>query len=315
MSEPLRLVVADRAELTSTICQFVLRPVDGGALPSFEAGAHVTVTTPSEHRRSYSLVNPPHPEPGEYAICVRRDPLGAGGSVSMHDAATVGSLLTVTPPKNAFPLLPSTSYLFIAGGIGITPIRSMVAQLREQGHSGVRVLYLTRSADDTPFRSEFEGAADLVHHSDDSGLLDLWQYLAEPDDDVRVYCCGPAPLMREVRAMTAHWRASRIHFEDFAGGTSVEQNLAPFTAIWEPTGQFVPVPAHRSLLASLRLNGVEVDSSCESGTCGTCRLAVVSGEPHHLDHVLTEDEKEVIMLACVSRALSSELTLRPADSG
>lgn len=312
MSESLRLVVAGRRDLTSTICQFVLRAAEGGVLPSYEVGSHITVTTPSGLKRSYSLTQPSGPKPVEYSICVRRDPLGAGGSLSLHDSAVTGSLLTAAPPRNAFPLVPSKRYLFIAGGIGITPIRAMVCHLRAQGHDGVRLLYLTRNAEDTPFRTEFDQAGDLVHHSDDQGFLDLWQYLAEPDDDMRVYCCGPESLMRLVRAMTAHWRESRIHFEDFAEPAMAVMNGTPFTAIWEPTGQRVEVPAHRSLLDSLRRQGIRVDSSCGSGTCGTCLLGVVSGDPQHHDRVLSDEAKRGHILPCVSRATSPVLELRPA---
>jgi phthalate 4,5-dioxygenase reductase subunit len=243
---------------------------------------------------------------------VRRDSSGRGGSVSMHDGVVAGTELVVSAPVNRFPLEPSARYLFVAGGIGITPIRAMVRRLREESRSGVRLLYLTQSAEDTPFLREFDGPEDTVHHSDDRGLLDLWPYLAVPDDDVRVYCCGPAPLMRAVQALTAHWRMSRIHLEEFtAGHTGMS---SPFTAVWAPDGRRVNVPPHLSLLAALRRDGVPVESSCESGICGTCRLAVLDGEVEHRDSVLTEGERLRSLAACVSRARSPEIVVGPYES-
>ena len=308
MSE-LRLRVSETADLTPTVRRFVLTDPGGSTLPAYEPGAHVVISTPAGHRRSYSLVEPGGDRPREYVVCVRRDAGGRGGSTSMHDDVTVGTELLVRKPANRFPLHPSPRYLFIAGGIGITPVRAMLRRLRAQGRSGVRLLYLTRSAAETPFLDEFGGPEDTVHHSDEQGVLDLWPHLAVPDDDVRVYCCGPAPLMRAVLAMTAHWRASRIHTEAFTadqGGISL-----PFQAVWAPDGLRFEVPAHLSLLDALRRNGVAVDSSCEAGVCGTCRLAVLDGEVEHRDSVLTDEERASSVIACVSRAASPELVVGP----
>lgn len=307
----LRLRVSESTDLTPTIRRFVLRDPSGSSLPAYEPGAHIVVTTPAGHRRSYSLVDPGSAQPREYVVCVRRDSDGRGGSVSMHDDVTVGTALVVSAPANRFPLEPAPRYLFIAGGIGITPIRAMVRRLRGAGRTGVRLLYLTRSAEETAFLREFDGPEDTVHHSDERGPLDLWPYLAVPDDDVRVYCCGPAALVRAVRTLTAHWRMSRIHMEEFATGHFGMSS--PFTAVWAPDGRRVAVPAHLSLLAALRRDGVRVDSSCEAGVCGTCRLAVLDGEVEHRDSVLTERERVSSVVACVSRARSTELVVGPHE--
>src|SRR3954469_3904006 len=307
----LSLRVKETTDLTPTVRRFVLQDPRGLALPPHEPGAHVVVTTPAGHQRSYSLVDPGGARPREYVVCVRRDGGGRGGSVSMHDDVAVGADLVVSAPANRLPLRASPRYLFVAGGIGITPLRAMVRRLRAEGKTGVRLLYLTQCAEETPFLEEFDGPEDTVHHSDERGRLDLWPYFAVPDDDVRVYCCGPAPLMRTVRALTAHWRMSRIHTEEFAaphGEISV-----PFTAVWAPDGRRVDVPAHLSLLAALRRAGVAVTSSCEAGVCGTCRLAVLEGAVEHRDSVLSEREQLSSVLACVSRARSAEIVVAPYD--
>jgi phthalate 4,5-dioxygenase reductase component len=307
----LRLRVGETTDLTPTVRRFVLQDPRRFPLLAYDPGAHIVVTTPAGHRRSYSLVNPGGARPREYVVCVRRDSGGRGGSVSMHDDVAVDTDLVVSAPANRFPLRPSPRYLFIAGGIGITPLRAMVRRLRTQGRTGVQLLYLTQSAEETPFLEEFDGPEDTVHHSADRGPLDLWPYLAVPDDDVRIYCCGPAPLMRAVQALTAHWRMSRLHMEEFAAPHSGMSS--PFTAVWAPDGRRVEVPAHLSLLAALRRDGVPVASSCEAGVCGTCRLAVLDGEVEHRDTVLTEGERLSNVVACVSRARSGEIVVGPCD--
>ncbi|NAZ75194.1 2Fe-2S iron-sulfur cluster binding domain-containing protein [Kineococcus sp. T13] len=315
-SGDLHLLVAEREELTADVVRLVLRDPAGAPLPGYRAGAHVSLTTPSGQRRSYSLVEPGARRPEHYAICVRRDAGGRGGSVSLHDDVAVGDVLAVGAPANGFALRRAGRYLFIAGGIGITPVRAMVAELRQRAAAGagprVELLYLTRNREETVFLDEFSGAdGSLVHHSAVSGRLDLWPWLAEPDDDARVYCCGPTALVEEVLALTAHWRPSRVHVEDFAGVDPLGGRRTPFTAVWEPTGARVEVGADSSLLSALRRAGVGVEASCESGTCGTCRLRLLAGDADHRDLVLTDEQRRTQVMACVSRAVSGELVLAP----
>ncbi|PPF52528.1 oxidoreductase [Rathayibacter sp. AY1C2] len=306
----LPLVVAEREALTSAVTRFVLRSEDGAPLPGYSAGAHLTLTTPSGERRSYSLVEPGSSEPSHYAIAVRREPGGRGGSRSLHDDVRVGDVLSSAPPANTFALRPAARYLLIAGGIGVTPIRAMAAELRAQG-SAVQVVYLSRTPEDTAWLDEFSADGSLVHHSAIHGRLDLWPLVAEPDDDTRIYCCGPSALIDEVLALTMHWRPSRIHVEDFAGVDAVGDRAVPFAAVWEPTGAVVEVPADRSLLTALRSSGIDVDSSCESGTCGTCRLRLVGGTAEHRDLVLTPEEQDRWIMPCVSRSAGGELVVAP----
>ncbi|PPF26208.1 hypothetical protein C5C18_05940 [Rathayibacter tritici] len=306
----LRLVVAEREALTSAVTRLVLRSADGAPLPGYSAGAHLTLTTPSGDRRSYSLVEPGSAQPPQYTIAVRREPEGRGGSRSLHDDVRVGDVLASAPPANTFALQPAARYLLIAGGIGITPIRAMAAELRERG-SAVQVVYLSRTPEDTAWLDEFSADGSLVHHSSVHGRLDLWPLVAEPDEDARVYCCGPSALIDDVLALTVHWRPSRIHVEDFAGVDALGGRASPFTAVWEPTGAAVEVPADRSLLTALRSWGIDVDSSCESGTCGTCRLRLVRGTAEHRDLVLTPEEQRDWIMPCVSRAADDELVVGP----
>lgn len=310
LPDALRLVVSAREELTRDVVLLVLAAPDGSALPGYGAGAHVTVTTPSGARRSYSLAEAGGPAPRRYVIGVRRDDAGRGGSASLHDDVRVGDALEVQPPRNHFPLLPAQRYLLVAGGIGITPVRAMAQELRARD-AEVEVLHLTRSAEVTPFLAELAGHGTRVHHSADGGRLDLWPWLAEPDDDARVYCCGPAALVEEVRALTVHWRPSRVHVEEFSGVEGTGVGAAPFTAVWQPTGARVEVPAEQTLLTALRRAGLPVTGDCEAGTCGTCRLRLVAGRAHHRDVVLDAHEREGAVMPCVSRAETDELVLAP----
>ena len=309
--EPLRLVVSERQDLTRDVVLLVLAAPDGSALPGYGAGAHVTVTAPSGRRPSYSLAEAGGDAPRRYVIAVRRSGGGRGGSVSLHDDVRVGDLLEVAPPRNHFPLLPARRYVLIAGGIGITPVRAMAQELRARGDAAVEVLYLTRSAELAAFLEEVTADGAVVHHSAEGGRLDLWPWLAEPVDDARVYCCGPRALLDEVRALTVHWRPSRVHVEEFTGVDATGVGAAPFTAVWEPTGARVEVPAEQTLLSALRGAGLPVEGDCEAGTCGTCRLRLVAGEAHHRDVVLDEGERASAVMPCVSRAVSEELVLAP----
>lgn len=313
LAEELRLEVAGLTDLTPSVRRFVLRDPSGAALPGYRGGAHVTVTTPSGQRRSYSLVEAGSRAPSQYAIAVRRAADGRGGSVSLHDDVRVGDVLTLSAPANTFPIRRAERYLFIAGGIGITPVRAMVAELRARGGVEIEVLYLSRTAEETAYLDEFAVDGTLLHHSSTHGRLDLWPHLAVPDEHTRIYCCGPTALIDEVLALTVHWRPSRVHVEDFAGVDALGPGATPFTVVWEPTGERVEVPVDRSMLTALRGRGIEVDASCESGTCGSCRLRLVAGRPVHRDLVLTEAERKGFVMACVSRAQSPELVLSPVD--
>lgn len=307
----LRLAVTEREALTPAITRFVLQSADGTSLPGYWAGAHLTLTTPSGARRSYSLIEPGSSTPPHYVIAVRREPGGRGGSRSLHDDVRVGDILEVAAPANTFALQPAERYVLIAGGIGITPIRAIAAELRARGNGQVEVVYLSRTPEDTAYLDEFTADGALVHHSSEHGRLDLWPLVAEPDDNARIYCCGPTALIDEVVALTMHWRPSRIHIEDFAGVEALGGRVAPFTAVWEPTGAAVDVSADRSLLTALRSSGIEVDSSCESGTCGSCRLRLVEGAADHRDLVLSAEEREHWIMPCVSRATGDALVVAP----
>ena len=294
------------------------------ALPAFEVGAHITVDTPGGEARSYSLNNDPD-DSSRYVIAVRRSATGRGGSVSLIDDTSVGDTLMISAPRNTFPLHAASRYLLIAAGIGITPIRAMLRSILAVGITDVQLIYLTRSAAETAYYEEMTDPAlaeyvTIYHRAEHNGEpFDFWPYLADPGEaagagasagtgraDRRIFCCGPEPLQNEIRALTMHWRPTSVHFEDFNGVSAFGELTSPFAAIWEPTGQRVEVSTQETLLDALRRERIEVASSCESGTCGTCRIRLISGNVFHRDAVLDEAERERFIMPCVSRAGDSD---------
>ncbi|MDV7202333.1 PDR/VanB family oxidoreductase [Roseovarius sp. 10] len=303
------LQVGARDNLTKDICQFTLARPKGGSLPAFTPGAHITVETPSGAMRRYSLVND-GAAPDTYVVAVKREPNSRGGSSSMHDDAQVGSTLSIEPPENDFELVKADAYLLIGGGIGITPILSMARHLKEQGKR-FQLIYCTRSPEETAYLEEcsaFEHA--IIHH--DGGQLDnfydFWDHFAEPGKE-HVYCCGPSPLMEEIKAISGHWPEERVHFEDFNAVAVVREDDAAFRVTLAKSGRTIEVPADRSILEALRDAGEPTVSSCESGTCGTCKCTLVEGDVDHRDLVLMDEEKSDHIMICVSRARTGDLVV------
>ncbi len=310
------LRVRDIARLADGIVAFELVSPDGGELPPFTAGAHLSVRVPNGSIRRYSLCNDPA-ERDRYVIAVKREAQGRGGSISLVDGTRVGDLLPVSAPRNDFPLAEDADHhIFIAGGIGITPILSMIHRLRATGGS-FSLYYCTRSPAVTAFREaltapDLAGAVRLHHDGGDPACaLDLWPVVETRRRNAHLYCCGPRPMMQAVRDMTGHWPHTAVHFEDF--GTSPATPGAsedrPFTVRLAHSGRTVEVPAGVSILEALRAEGLCLPSSCESGSCGACLTGLADGEADHRDLVLSPDERSSHIIICVSRARSGTLTL------
>ncbi|MFY0572332.1 PDR/VanB family oxidoreductase [Archangium lansingense] len=302
------------------ILSYELVPAEGGSLPPFEAGSHLDVHVPGGFLRQYSLCND-SAETHRYLIAVQRDAKGRGGSRAMHERVRVGEVLTTSLPRCDFPLLYARSYVLVAGGIGITPMLSMAWQLERQG-ANWHLHYCTRSPERTAFRELLASPAFAshvtFHHDggDPSRGLDVRALLATRTGGTRLYCCGPAPLMRAVREASVHhqWPNEKVHFEAFtAEATGAISNRADteFNVVIRSTGATYPVPPGQTVLNVLRKNGLRVQSDCEAGTCGTCLTRVLDGDPDHRDTFLAEPQRNTCrnMLVCVSRARSRKLVL------
>ena len=308
------LQVTEAAPAARGIQAFELRHPQGLPLLPFTAGSHLRVKTPAGMLRQYSLCNDPA-ETDRYRIAVKREDNGRGGSASMVDQLRAGDLLEVGEPENQFALEERASrFLLIAGGIGITPMLSMAYQLNAEGRP-YQLIYLSRDAQSTAFLEELRGPAFAgkvkVHHDqgDPAQALDLWPLLEKPGSTtgLHLYCCGPAGLMDAVRDMSGHWPASAVHFESFGVDTRAQADDQPFEVRVKSSGQRLTVPVGSTVLQVLREHGITVPSSCESGTCGSCKTGLLEGQADHRDLVLMDDEKASQIMVCVSRGQGSLL--------
>jgi phthalate 4,5-dioxygenase reductase subunit len=308
------LVVTAVAQAAEGIFTFELRDPALGELAPFGAGAHVQVRSPAGHVRKYSLCNDPA-ERDRYVIAVKRDPSGSGGSVDLVDHTRAGARLEVAAPHNSFELAPrARSFLFVAGGIGITPILAMARALNRDGRP-YTLYYLTRSPRHTAFLEELSGEAFrgkvVIHHDegDPARSFDLWPLFEKPGQ-AHIYCCGPRPLLEAVRDMTGHWPSGAVHFESFVDALAAARpDDKPFTVVLARSGARIEVPPRVSILEAMRARGFDAPSSCESGTCGTCRTRLLAGVADHRDLVLMADEKAANVMLCVSRAKSAEIVV------
>ncbi|HZF81542.1 MAG TPA: PDR/VanB family oxidoreductase [Rubrivivax sp.] len=307
----LQLRVNQASDVAHDIREFELVRPDGGELPAFTAGAHLNIDTPSGQSRKYSLCNSPL-ERNRYVIAVKHERSGKGGSASMHRDVQVGTLLTCSPPENAFELVDNKrGYLFIAGGIGITPIYAMVQYLAATGELPWQLIYLSRSPEGCAYLERLNTDPRVtIHHDmgDPRNALDLWPLLEQPRGR-QLYCCGPNGLMDAVRDMSGHWPTPAVHFESFVQGGEKKLGDRPFAVRLARTGIEFQVPVGKSILDCMREVGGDQVSSCESGTCGTCKTALIDGEADHRDMVLMPEERAGYVMVCVSRAKGERLTL------
>lgn len=310
-SDLMQAKVIKKRMLTPSVCEFTLA-VDGENLPLFDPGSHITVETPSGAMRRYSLVNDRQNNPDNYVIAIKRETDSRGGSISMHDQTEEGSTLNISVPENTFPLKEAPEYLLIAGGIGITPIYSMAQHLAYQEKS-FRIIYCSRSAKESPYLTELEDAfGDKLTANHTEGVpenrFDFWDYFAEVKN-MHVYCCGPEPLVEEIKAISGHWPEGRVNFENFKPVEVTRADDVAFEVTLQKSNQKITVPADRSILEAIREAGIKTTSSCESGTCGSCKSKLVEGDVDHRDMVLMEDEKADHIMICVSRPNTGDLTI------
>jgi phthalate 4,5-dioxygenase reductase subunit len=308
------LRVTRNDKIADGIHLFELRGADGQQLPPFSAGAHIAIEVPNGMLRKYSLCNDPA-ERDRYQVAIKREVNGRGGSSTLIDHVKAGDTLMVAAPVNDFELPQrAQDFLFIAGGIGITPIMAMMREARAQGKR-FRLFYCSRSPETTAFLDElstpeFKDSV-VIHYDggDPANSLDLKTILAERKNREHLYCCGPRPLMEAVRNMTDHWSSAAVHFEAFSEAETHKASDKPFKVKLARTGEVLDVPTDKTILEVLRAHGLEVPSSCETGTCGTCRTKMLAGVADHRDLVLAEHERKDNIMICVSRAKSEEIEI------
>ncbi|MER7169234.1 cytochrome P450 [Micromonospora sp. NPDC000207] len=314
----LDLVVETVTPATADVVEVRLAAATGDRLPSWTPGAHLEVRLPSGRIRQYSLCGDPDDD-GRYRIGVLREPAGRGGSVELHEVARTGATLTVRGPRNHFPLVDAPEYLFLAGGIGVTPILAMVREATRR-QVPYRVVYGGRTRSSMAFADEvlaLAGDRATLLPQDEAGLPDLAALIGATGPDTAVYCCGPGVMIEAVeRASAAADRAGQLHVERFTAGDDLEVPFDPaantaFEVHLARTGTTLQVPRDRRLIEVLRdaLPGLTYD--CEKGYCGACETRVLAGTPEHRDSLLTEEEKTAgrSMMICVGRCTSQRLVL------
>ncbi|MFF6881394.1 cytochrome P450 [Streptomyces sp. NPDC012474] len=291
---------------------------DGGDLPAWQPGAHVELRLPSGRLRQYSLCGDPA-DVATWRIGVLHEPKGRGGSVELHELARPGVTFAVRGPRNHFPLTPAPSYLFLAGGIGVTPILAMVREAAGRG-TPFTVVHGGRTRSTMAFADELAaiaGDALTLLPQDEAGLPDIPRLLGGLDADTAVYACGPGPMLAAVERECARLGLTdRLHLERFAAGDDLETAFdaaenRTFEVQLARTGVTLPVPADRRLIEVLRdaVSGLSYD--CEKGYCGACETRVLAGKPEHRDSVLSDEERLAgrTMMICVGRCQGDRLVL------
>lgn len=307
-------IVAMRLE-AQNVMSLELCALDDAMLPAWQPGAHVDLVLPSGLVRQYSLCGDPQ-DRRCLRIAVLREETGRGGSREVHDVLRVGESVTLRGPRNAFELAPADDILFVAGGIGITPIMPML-RAAQRANARWRLLYGGRSRASMAFADElqaFGGERVSILPADETGLLDLDAVVAAAQAGAQVYSCGPGALLDALaERFDATGLASRLHIERFAAAAlaPVQQTQGMLRVILARSGTQVDVPPDCSVMHALRAAGHDVPSSCEQGVCGMCETRVLDGVPEHRDQLLTESERQRgnVMMLCVSRALTPTLTL------
>ncbi|MGW5558095.1 PDR/VanB family oxidoreductase [Micromonospora sp. NPDC003944] len=305
------LVVAGRDQVAAEVVAIRLCRLDGADLPEWTPGAHIDLELDVGLARQYSLCGDPA-DRSDLRIAVQREPNGRGGSRLVHERLTVGATVRASGPRNTFPLVAARRYLFVAGGIGITPIAPMVAAADAAG-ADWRLVYGGRSRATMAFATtllERYGDRVSLHPQDETGLLDL-AGLFDPPGAGLVYCCGPEALIAAVQEHCRGWPPGCLHVERFsaAGGTGAPETTIEVALTL--SGRTVTVPPGTSILEAVEEAGVQVLSSCREGTCGTCETPVLAGVPEHHDSLLTAQERAAgdTMMICVSRARTPRLVL------
>jgi ferredoxin-NADP reductase len=311
----LDLVVEYKHDTSNGVVVLGLRTEDGAPLPEWEPGAHVDLYLggAGDLVRQYSLCGVTE-DRSCWRVGVLREADGRGGSRFVHDELDVGAAIKARGPRNHFPFRQSERYLFIGGGIGITPLIPMMASADAAGAEW-SLTYGGRSRQSMAFVDDLVatyGDRVTVWPQDTHGLLNLPDLLGTPQDDTHVYCCGPEPLLNAVESMCASWPSGSLHLERFAPRDVGDPAIAgPFEVEIGSTGRVLTVTPEQSVLEVLQNSGLFVDSSCEEGTCGSCEVAVVDGSIDHRDSVLTPEERDEgkLIMVCVSRAAGPRLVL------
>lgn len=309
----LSLVVSARETEADGVISLVLQDPDRAQLPEWGPGAHIDLVMGDNLIRQYSLCGPMR-DRRQYRVGVLLDPKSRGGSTYVHEEIQQGSTVVVRGPRNHFPLVDAEEYLFIAGGIGITPMLPMIEYAEATG-TPWRLVYGGRTRASMGFLSELEqfGERVSVLPQDETGMLPLDTELATPKPGKLVYSCGPNGLLDALDTACSHWPSGALHTERFAAKefAADPDALETFEVVAQRSGKTMTVGPDQTILEACEAAGIKILASCRAGVCGTCDVDVLEGEPEHRDSVLSAEDRESneYMIVCVSRSKSPRLVL------
>ncbi len=316
MNDTLQVLVRQIRFEGKGINSYELTDPDGGELPPFTSGAHIDVHLGDGAVRQYSLSNDPE-ERRRYVIGVLKDDGGRGGSSTLHRSLHVQDVIAISRPRNNFPLADDAKkVILLAGGIGVTPLKSMAHSLQRAGVD-YELHYCAKDPAFTAFEDEMRRFADQgrLHYHFDGGDptrgLDIAALLADPAPGTHVYYCGPSGFMKACEGAARAWEAGTVHFEHFkAPDVAIEALPAgAFQVEIASSGRLIDVGADESIADVLNREGVPVETSCQSGLCGTCKTRYTSGTVDHRDYILDDGERGEYLTLCVSRCDSERLVL------
>jgi ferredoxin-NADP reductase len=291
---------------------FTLVDPDHWELPPFVACAHIDLHLPNRLVRTYSLCNDPA-DNARYVVAVKREDQGRGGSIALHDEVKVGDTIGVSLPRGGLALAErNTRYVFVAGGIGVTPFLSAALQLRRTRQADVKLHVVARGA--MPLARQLapllaEGCI-VRHDTRERGRPDIAALLGEVREDTVIGCCGPETMIADFERAAKDWPKANVHIERFVPPPlALDPNARPYTLVLARSGAEIEVRAGQTMLSALEDFGVEMSSSCCGGICGACKVGWVEGKPAHRDRVLSPYERERFLMACVAGSDSERLVL------
>ena len=291
---------------------FTLVDPDHWELPPFKPGAHIDLYLSGGLVRTYSLCNDPV-DGNRYVIAVKREADGRGGSVTLHDQVKAGDVVGVSLPRGGLDVDQDIRrYIFVAGGIGITPYLSIATYLNRIGHSDVKVHLVAR--DRMPLERLLAPLIDaglvVLHRTSEKGRPDIAALIGQATPGTAVGCCGPESMIGDFERATTDWPAEHVHVERFVAPTlAVDPDAKPYTIALARSQAEVPVRAGQSMLAALEEFGIAVPTSCCGGICGACKVGWLEGKPVHRDRILSPYERERYLMVCVAGSDSARLVL------
>ena len=305
--------VVDRiADGGAGIKLFTLVDPDRWELPPFKPGAHIDLHLANGMIRTYSLCNDPA-DNARYIFAVKREANGRGGSVHLHDEVREGDAIGVSLPRGGLQLAPHLSrFVFVAGGIGVTPFLSAAAQLRRTGRDAFTLHMITRGPPPLAdlLASMIDSGHAVVHDTAVTGRPDIAALVGLAATDTGIGCRGPETMISDFEQAACGWFAEHVHVERFvAPPLPVNPQARPYTLVLARSGRDIAVGAGESMLQALTTLGVDVPTSCCGGICGACRVGWLEGEPVHRDRALSPAERTRSLLVCVAGSASERLVL------